>query len=297
MPKESGLMTQRQREIGQRAKRFRDTINWPQSAFAAELGITRDRLASFEYGRTPLRYDIGYRLCYLFDVNHEWLSQGSGDMRAGVARSDLPAPEGQPRNALFSQVCDRVRGAKPGGKAASAAKAKAVRQAAKGKEGGLIPHFDPAAHVSSFMGDLFAREKFGSPLERQEFALEVTSYARELALRMRRESTKERYVAATGRRGAQPARQAGVRGVAGRRARMLLWLRESSRRLNQESERLSAALQKLDPANVNPAVLPRPMGVEVVRVQELIEKIGREIEEAEAKIKALMARKPADGAA
>jgi hypothetical protein len=78
---------------------------------------------------------------------------------------------------------------------------------------------------------------------------------------------------------------------------MLLWLRESSRRLNQESERLSAALQKLDPANVNPAVLPRPMGVEVVRVQELIEKIGREIEEAEAKIKALMARKPADGAA
>ena len=69
MPNKSGKVTAREREIGERARRFRESINWPQSAMAPEVDLSRDRLASVEYGRTPLRYLAGHRLCFIFDVN------------------------------------------------------------------------------------------------------------------------------------------------------------------------------------------------------------------------------------
>src|SRR5271155_5660177 len=104
MPKKSGLVTPREIQIGQRVKRFRDQINWPQPAFAAELGISRDKLASIEYGRTPLRYPIGYRLCFIFDVNHQWLATGKGEIKAATAALELPPPERVRKRALWSEV-------------------------------------------------------------------------------------------------------------------------------------------------------------------------------------------------
>lgn len=46
-------------------------------AFARELGISRDRLASYEYGRAPLRYWLADKVCAQFAVNQHWLFCGS----------------------------------------------------------------------------------------------------------------------------------------------------------------------------------------------------------------------------
>ena len=285
MPKKSGLVTPREVQIGRRVKAFRDQINWPQPAFAAELGISRDKLASIEYGRTPLRYAIGYRLCFIFDVNHRWLATGAGDVKAATAALELPRPEGVPDKALWSEICDRGRPKHPGRRAPAAPRGR------KARDGGLIRGFDPTAHVVGFLSDLFAKEKFRSPVERQEFALEITSYARELALRIRRERTKERYLAVSGGRRARESGPDQPGGTSARNAGAVSRLRESIRRLGQHIKKLNAAMEKLNPVSVNPASLPRTSEAEVERLQDAIEKIARQIDGAEATIKILLGKR------
>ena len=278
MPKKSGLVTPREKEIGRRVKRFREQINWPQPAFAIEMEISRDRLASIEYARTPLRYDVGYRLCFIFDVSHEWLATGAGEMRASTAAADLPIPESQRRTALFSTVWDQLR---KGGTLAG--KKKAAQAAAGNKKGNLIRNFDPAAHVARFMADLFAREKFRSPIERQEFALEVTSYARELSLRLKREAAKSRFLASSDRRSDQTA--------PARNARLAVKLGDGILRLEREIGKLHGAMSRLNPVSVNPSALPPAAGEELVRLQETIDKIAAQIEEAEGQLRSVVPRK------
>lgn len=71
-------MTERELAICARVKLVREKIKWPQSDFSKELLITRDQLASIEYGRTPLRYKVAYVICYVFDINCKWLATGEG---------------------------------------------------------------------------------------------------------------------------------------------------------------------------------------------------------------------------
>ncbi len=284
MPKKSGLVTPREVGIGQRVKRFRDQINWPQPAFAAELGISRDKLASIEYGRTPLRYAIGYRLCFIFDVNHRWLAGGAGEVKAATAALELPLPEGVPERALWSAVCDQTF---PG----RSRRVSAGAPRKKSREKGAIPNFDPTAHVVGFLSDLFAKEKFRSPVERQEFALEITSYARELALRIRRERTGERYLAVSGGRRARESGPVESGGGSARNAGAVSRLRASIRRLSQHIHKLNASMEKVNPVSVNPSSLPRSSEAEIIRLQDAIEKIAGQIEGAEAAIRILLGKK------
>jgi hypothetical protein len=232
-----------------------------------------------------LRYAIGYRLCFIFDVNHQWLATGNGEIKAATAALELPPPEGLPNRALFGEICDRVRASRPGRRESGA------RQRGTPRKGELIRGFDPTAHVVGFVSDLFAKEKFRSPVERQEFALEITSYARELALRIRRERTQERYLSVSvGRRGRESGPDHSS-GPSTRNAGAVSRLRESIRRLDQHIKKLNAAMEKLNPVSVNPSSLPRPTEAEVVRLQDAIEKIARQIEGAEATVKILLAKR------
>jgi transcriptional regulator with XRE-family HTH domain len=189
MPKKSGLITQREADIGRRVRQVREHIKWPQPAFAGELDISRDRLASIEYGRTPLRYEIGYRLCIIFEINPRWLAEGAGEMKCTLLSPDLPKPEGFPDRSLFSRIYDETIASK----SATSRKKPAPRAARKAKQDQVLrANFDATSHVVRGLTDLLAKEKFRSPLERQEFALRITGYARELALSLRRERTRER---------------------------------------------------------------------------------------------------------
>jgi transcriptional regulator with XRE-family HTH domain len=287
MPKKSGLATQREIEIGRRVQQAREYINWPQPAFAAELDISRDRLASFEYGRTPVRYAVGYRLCSIFDINPEWLANGTGDMKSSQVLPNLPLPDLFAPKSMFSRIYDETKAGK-----VSQLKKKPAKGAAGHAEGeeDLIPNFDATTHIVRGLTDLLAKEKFRSPLERQEFALEITSYARDLALRLRRDKTRERAWAVSGRRGGA-GKPIDLASIPARNAKMVVQLRDGIKRLEVEIGKLDAAMKSLNPVAINPARLPRPEALEVVRLEDAVEKIARQIEEAERKIKVLMARR------
>jgi transcriptional regulator with XRE-family HTH domain len=91
--------------IGARVKTVREEIRWPQSPFAEQIEITRNQLASIEYGRTPLRYDVAWRLRGAFGISLRWLGEEEG-VADGFMHDELPVPTGTglPARALLSEV-------------------------------------------------------------------------------------------------------------------------------------------------------------------------------------------------
>jgi len=73
-------MNTRERAICSRLKEFRETIRWSQADVGKKVGISRDKLASIEYGRVPLRYELALRLCKDLDISALWLVSGKGAM-------------------------------------------------------------------------------------------------------------------------------------------------------------------------------------------------------------------------
>lgn len=71
-------MTDAEAAICSRLKQIRERSDWSQEALACELGISRDKLASVEYGRTPLRYDLARRICDQLNISIVWLAAGYG---------------------------------------------------------------------------------------------------------------------------------------------------------------------------------------------------------------------------
>jgi len=287
MPKKSGLVSPREATIGRRVQSVREHINWPQPAFAAELDISRDRLASIEYARTPLRYSTGYRLCVVFEINPGWLADGAGEMKPTLILPDLPAPEEFPVRSLFSRIYDlatAVNRGSPGKKPTPRGEPKPTRDQV------LIPNFDATAHIIRSLTDLLAREKFHSQLERQDFAQAITSYARELALHLRREKARERAVSIPTRRGGLSSRPADLAGTADRNRKIVVQLRAGIRRLEQEIVKLEAAMRALHPLAINPLRLPRAAGMELAQLENALEKIARQLHEAERTIKALVSQ-------
>src|ERR1035438_188975 len=100
-----------ERSICARVKTVRESINWSQAAFAEQLGITMDQLASIEYGRTPLRFDIAWRLRQAFGISLLWLEGDDSVFPDSFTHDDLPIPTatGMPARALLSEVAEKFR--------------------------------------------------------------------------------------------------------------------------------------------------------------------------------------------
>lgn len=63
--------------IARRVVEARNGIGLTQSEFAGQLSITRDRLASYEDCRAPLRCDLALRMCRHFFISELWLATGA----------------------------------------------------------------------------------------------------------------------------------------------------------------------------------------------------------------------------
>jgi transcriptional regulator with XRE-family HTH domain len=103
-------MSPRQREIGARLKAFREGIKYSQASFAEILGLTRDQLASVEYGRTPLKYSVAWQIRFAFGLSLDWL--WGGEMSPDDLTEDrhLPHPDSSRagKNALLTDVFNDV---------------------------------------------------------------------------------------------------------------------------------------------------------------------------------------------
>ena len=107
MPKLSGKMNDRERGVCARVKLAREDIKWPQLDFANAIGIKKDRLASIEYGRTPLHYLVGVDLCEVFGLSADWLVTGGGQMHGGAPILwEVEFPFEKYSKNLFTEVYD-----------------------------------------------------------------------------------------------------------------------------------------------------------------------------------------------
>lgn len=62
--------------ICKRLSQARKLLGLSQNAFASKIGIPRDRLASYEYGRAPLPADVAVAACLNFNISECWLCNG-----------------------------------------------------------------------------------------------------------------------------------------------------------------------------------------------------------------------------
>jgi transcriptional regulator with XRE-family HTH domain len=72
----------REMQICQRVRLVREMLGFSQAEFARQIGIQRQRLASYEEGRAPVRFDLALRVCHNFIISEKWLADGEGKMRS-----------------------------------------------------------------------------------------------------------------------------------------------------------------------------------------------------------------------
>jgi DNA-binding XRE family transcriptional regulator len=82
--------------IANRLRQAREGLGTSQTEFAAQISISRDRLASYEDGRAVLRCDVALRVCRQFFISEFWLATGAANEQQSKAQrtvdfSDLDA--------------------------------------------------------------------------------------------------------------------------------------------------------------------------------------------------------------
>ena len=95
-----------EKEICLRVSRLRGLQGWSQEECARLLGITRTQLANVEICRTTLRFSLGWKLCQLSNVSHDWLLSGREPIRPFL---DIPLADGTVNgweHMSFNNVCN-----------------------------------------------------------------------------------------------------------------------------------------------------------------------------------------------
>lgn len=71
-----------------RIKELRKTLDLTQQEFADKLGIKRGAIANYEIGRNEPIDSVISLMCREFNVNEQWLRNGTGEMFIQLARDE-----------------------------------------------------------------------------------------------------------------------------------------------------------------------------------------------------------------
>jgi transcriptional regulator with XRE-family HTH domain len=71
-----------------RVKAIREALGMTQTVFSKSLGITCASLSRIESGIQILTKSMGKLICFVFNVNEEWLLEGKGEMFKSVKEAD-----------------------------------------------------------------------------------------------------------------------------------------------------------------------------------------------------------------
>jgi len=66
--------------VNNRMKEVRKTLGISQKEFGAKLGVTDAAICGIEAGRRGLTEQMALSICREFNVNYDWLKEGSGEM-------------------------------------------------------------------------------------------------------------------------------------------------------------------------------------------------------------------------
>lgn len=75
----------------ERIKKLRRTLDLTQQEFGDRIGIKRNTVANYETGRNEPVDSVVALICREFNVNEEWLRDGTGEMFAPDASDELEA--------------------------------------------------------------------------------------------------------------------------------------------------------------------------------------------------------------
>lgn len=74
--------------MNERIKELRTVLNLTQDAFAKRLGVKRNTIGNYETGnRVPSDQSI-FSICREFNVNEEWLRNGTGEMFNSMSQDE-----------------------------------------------------------------------------------------------------------------------------------------------------------------------------------------------------------------
>ncbi|MBQ6158030.1 MAG: helix-turn-helix transcriptional regulator [Thermoguttaceae bacterium] len=68
------------KEIRERIKEVRQTLDYGVCAFAKQLGYTHATVSTVENGKSPVTEKMIVSICAKFHVNEQWLRTGNGEM-------------------------------------------------------------------------------------------------------------------------------------------------------------------------------------------------------------------------
>lgn len=74
--------------MNERLKQLRRELNLTQQAFADKIGVKRNTVATYEVGKSNPSDAAVSLICKTFNVNEQWLRDGSGEMFVELTRDE-----------------------------------------------------------------------------------------------------------------------------------------------------------------------------------------------------------------
>src|ERR1017187_9078809 len=97
-------------EIGSRLSYFREAFKFSQEQFGQSVSVTRERMANFETGRTPLPAIKALEICETFIISEKWLATGEGVMRQLMDLLNDPVTNAVPVEMDFAEAFGKSLG-------------------------------------------------------------------------------------------------------------------------------------------------------------------------------------------
>jgi DNA-binding XRE family transcriptional regulator len=93
--------------IGQRLAQVRKEKMIHRTALALKIGISTDRLVSYELGRVKLPWGIGNRACEILEISQHWLAHGGSAYLAYVKITSQELSDADIERLPFSEVYEK----------------------------------------------------------------------------------------------------------------------------------------------------------------------------------------------
>ncbi|MCI8489027.1 MAG: helix-turn-helix transcriptional regulator [Lachnospiraceae bacterium] len=94
--------------MNERIKQLRKTLGMTQQEFAEKIGVKRNTIAQYEIGRNEPIESVINLICKQYNINIDWLKNGSGEMFVAPAAFSLD--EYAAANALTDMELNIIRG-------------------------------------------------------------------------------------------------------------------------------------------------------------------------------------------
>ena len=99
--------SEREKQICERLRQFRESLQIPRTRFALSIGVTEAALAGYELGRARLRYETFAAVQKRFSINPVWLATGDKNLLLYNWNDEKFRAQVKPRE-IFSQAYERL---------------------------------------------------------------------------------------------------------------------------------------------------------------------------------------------